>query len=164
MADLWKKYIVLGLALVSVLTMAFVAQPAGAWSRYTAASASTTIPPTPTPTPLAVELQVRELERRFDSLESLVEVQTNMYDATVRRMESNLNLLLAILAIASLAAGILGLGIARSWIKFLVEKRLRKITSQEITRLVQEEVSQLREEWEPKFTELYEEYGRLTRR
>lgn len=160
----WKTLVVLGFALVGVLAMAFVTQPAGAWSHYKEAPTPTPIPPTPTKTIFAVELQVIELERRFDHLESLVEVQSNVYDATVQRMESNLNLLLAILAVASLLAGVLGLGIARVWIRSLVEERLRDITSQEISRLVQEEVSRLREEWEPKFTELYEEYSRSMRR
>jgi hypothetical protein len=150
MTNHWKTLVVLGFALVGVLAMASVAQPAGAWSHHKEAPTPTPILPTPTPTPLTVELQVIELERRFDHLESLVEVQSNVYDATVQRMESNLNLLLAILAVASLLAGVLGLGIARVWIRSLVEERLRHITSQEISRLVQEEMSRLREEWEPK--------------
>ena len=164
MTNHWKTLVVLGFALVGVLAMAFVTQPAGAWSHYGEAPTPTSIPPPPTQTPLAVELQVIELERRFDHLGSLVEVQSNVYDATVQRMESNLNLLLAILAVASLLAAVLGFGIARVWIRSLVEKRLRDITSQEISRLVQEEVGRLREEWEPKFAELYEEYSRLMRR
>jgi hypothetical protein len=160
MTNHWKTFVVLGFALVGTLAMAFVTQPAGAWAHYQEVPTPTPIPPSPTQTPLAVELQVIELERRFDHLESLVEVQSNVYDATVQRMESNLNLLLAILAVGSLLAALLGLGIARVWIRSLVEDRLRDITSQEISRLVQEEVSQTREEWEPKFSELYEEYSR----
>lgn len=163
MTNRWKTLVELGLALVGILTMTSVAQPAGAWTHYKQVPTLTPVPPAPTPTPLAVELQVIELERRFDHLESLVQVQSNVYDATVQRMESNLNLLLAILAIASLLAAVLGLGFARIWIRSLVEERLRNTTSQEVSLLVQKEVGLLRDEWEPKFTALYEEYNRLVK-
>jgi hypothetical protein len=163
MTNHWKTLVGLGFVLVGALAMASVAQPAGAWSHYKQAPTPTPIYPTPSQTPIAVELRVIELERRVDLLESLLEVQSNVYNATVQRMESNLNLLLAILAIASLLAAILSLGFARVWIKSLVEERLRGTTSQEVSRLVQKEVDSLREEWEPKFTELYDEYSRLVK-
>jgi hypothetical protein len=163
MTNHWKTLVGLGFVLVGALAMASVAQPTGAWSCYKQAPTPTPVPPTPTQTPLSVELQVIELERRLDHLESLIQVQSNVYDATVQRMESNLNLLLAILAVASLLAAVLGLGIVRVWIRSLVEERLRNTTSQEVSRLVQKEVSFLREEWEPKFAELYEEYNRLVK-
>jgi hypothetical protein len=109
-------------------------------------------------------LKIQAIERRLDDIQTLVEVQSSANDATVSRMESNFNLLLAILAIASLLAAILGYGIVRVWIRSLVENRLKQITSQEISRLVDEEVSRLRDEWEPKFVELYEEYSRVANR
>lgn len=116
--------------------------------------------PIPTPVPVVPAPDINDLEGRLDDLQTLVEVQSSVFDATVSRMESNLNLLLTILAIASLLTAILSLGILRVWIKSLVEDQLKATTEQQVSRAVQKEVARIREEWEPKFTELYEEYRR----
>ncbi len=125
---------------------------------------STPPPSIPTPTPIDVGPRIDQLEKRLDDLGYVLEVQSNTFDATVSRMESNLNLLLMILAIASLLAAILGFGIVRVWIRSLVENRLKDLTSQEVSRATQEELDRIRKEWDPKFAELYEEYRRSMQR
>jgi predicted membrane protein len=110
------------------------------------------------PVTIELEQKVGELQRRIDDLGSLVEVQSNSFNATVSRMESNLNLLLIILAVASLLIAILGFGIVRVWIRALVERQLRDITTREASTIVKDEIKKIREEWDPKFAEIYDEY------
>jgi hypothetical protein len=171
LANRRRVFLIVGFILISFMAATLVAQPARFPVGRLDVLATTSVQPTPTPTPSIPTptpndfgLRIDQLEKRLDDLGSVVEVQSNSFDATVSRMESNLNLLLTILAIASLLAAILGFGIVRVWVRSLVENRLKDITSQEVSRVTQEELERIRKEWEPQFAELYEEYRRSMRR
>lgn len=124
---------------------------------------STPIPLTPTPSIVDLSNRIDNIERTLGGHEILVEVQSNTFNATVSRMESNLNLLLTIIGIVSILIALLGYGVVRMWIRSQVEQRIKGITSEEISRLSEDEVSRLREEWEPKFRDLYDEYQGIIR-
>jgi hypothetical protein len=167
--SLQRLFLVFGLSFPVILVMAIVPtfQPAESLPDIRNVVTPTPSRPIPTPTPTSgpteVELKIEGIERRLDDIQALVEVQSSTYDATVTRVESNFNLLLAILAIASLLTAILGFGFVRIWIRSLVEDQLKQITSREISHLIEREVHRLRDEWEPKFVELYEEYQKATK-
>jgi len=123
--------------------------------------------PTPTFTPeptqsilveTAVEQRIQLLETRVDSLETFVEIQSNSYSAAISRSESNINVMLAVMAVASVLVAILGFGVVRLWVNRLVEERITKMTSERIQAIVNDEVEKARRNWDHQFAELYEEY------
>lgn len=161
-------FVEIGIALLVVLAVTATATPTARASGSCTYQVVSPTPPhvttTPTPPiPPEVSLRLQAIERRLDDMQTLVEVQSSVNDATVSRMESNLNLLLAILAIGSLLAAVLGFAMVRIWIRSLVENQLRQITSQEVSRVANMEMCRLREEWDPKFAELYQEYRRVAK-
>lgn len=164
MSSLKPVFLFVGIALLVILVVK-ATSVAHAIGPCTYHAVSPTPPhPTTTPTiPPEFDLRVQAIEKRLDDMQMLVEVQSSVNDATVSRMESNLNLLLAILATGSLLAAVLGFAIVRIWIRSLVENQLRQITSQEVARLADAEVRRLREEWDTKFAELYQEYHRVVK-
>ena len=133
-------------------------------SRNTTSLLTTPLPPTPTPTNVELMNKMERIEAQIEGHGSLIEVQSSTFEATVSRIESNLNLLLAIIAIASVLIALVGYGVVRMWIGSQVEEQISGITSDEISRLTADELSKMRDEWEPRFQELYEEYQRLVRR
>ena len=120
--------------------------------------------PVSTPTPILFTPspnQTSEIEvtnARLQALEQQLDVQAQLFEATVARMESNTNLLLAIMAIASVLLAVMGFGVVRFWISNTVEGQLRKALSEQMQSLAEREISRLRSEWESKFLALYEEY------
>ena len=164
MAKLWRVFLVP----VAMVVLSVTARPvrlsakAVAPGVYASTPVPTAVPPTPTTS--SAELRIDALEERIDDLSTLVEVQSSTFDATAARMESNQSQLLAILGVASLVVAVLGLGIVRIWIRNLVEQRLRDVATREFSRQVQAEIDKLRDEWDPKFAELYREYQRVVQR
>ena len=73
--------------------------------------------PTTTPVPIIINEQPSILEVRIDSLENLIELQSQSYSATVSRWESNLNLILSIIGIASILIAIFGITAFKYWVK-----------------------------------------------
>jgi len=126
----------------------------------------------PTPSPEATpqldaqELltRVRVLEEQLDDAQTLLETQKSVFEATVARMESNFTLLIAIIGLAALAVGLIGVRLVRELIRQAVQSGLQTMTEESLAKAVDEEVSRLRSEFEPQFTALYEEYRRVVDR
>jgi len=129
-----------------------------------ATSTQTPESPTSTPTASVTDNRISSIETRVNSLESFVEIQSRSYDAAVSRMESNLNLLLAILAIASVVVALVGFGAVRLWITYTVQTQLKQATADEVKKVTEAELQRIRSEWEPKFAQLYEEYRKTISR
>lgn len=157
----WRALTIFGVVLFGVLI--FLPSYTETESYYQQASTPTSIPPTATQEPVSVEPRVIELERRVEYLELLAEMQSDVYEATVQRMEFYLTLISIAVALIPLLASFLSFFLFRKWVISQVEKELKEITAQEISHLIGNQVDQLRKAWEPKFVELYKEYRRLVR-
>ncbi len=118
----------------------------------------------PTNTPNPFNARVNSLEQQVESFDTLIEIQSNSFNSTISRLESNFNLILAIVAISSTVIALLGLGFARIWVRDLIEKQIQGTASDEITKISQVELERIREEWDPKFASLYEEYRNVIKR
>ena len=112
-----------------------------------------------------------DLASKIDELEStiridqrLMDAQSRAYSATVDRMESNMNMVLTVIGVASILLAVLSFGVIRYWIRSMLEERLKSLAGEELSHVAQEEAAKLRGEWEPKFEELYKEYQRLVRK
>lgn len=101
------------------------------------------------------------IQVRVDSIEQALQVQTQAFSAAISRAESNMNLLLAIIAISSVVVALLGFGIVRFWISQGVSQHVSRTTTDEVRALAEQEIHRLRSQWDPKFAELYDEYKRL---
>ena len=98
------------------------------------------------------------LQTKVDDLEYLIKSQTVSYNATISRWEANLNLILVIIGIASVFVVLLGYGFVKEFINKTVATRLKSITQDEIDKAINEEVSETRKKYDPKFASLYDEY------
>lgn len=159
--------ILLAIVMANLLAAAYVPLSALASTVRSQIQTATMVPPTPTPIQTAtpsLDFRVSDLETRCEDMTLLLETQSSAFDAAMRRAESNINLLLAILAVASVVAALAGLLVARVWIRSLVEERVKAATAEEVSRLAQEELDRLKKEWEPKFAQLYADYNRLCSR
>lgn len=114
-----------------------------------------------TPLPQSNPSDTALLQAKVESLEAALEIQTRAFNAAITRAESNMNLLLAIIAISSAVLALLGFGIVRFWISQSVDQHISKATSTEVRSLVERELARLRADWDPRFAALYEEYKRL---
>ncbi len=131
---------------------------------YSNATKTPTFTPIATPTIVTNDSQIEILEVKVQNLETNVQTQSEAYAATVTRMEANMNVLLAVMAVASLLVAFLGFGVVKIWIRQLVEERIQKALSQEVNELAQKEADRIRAEWDPKFASLYEEYRKTIAR
>lgn len=128
-------------------------------------SSNTLTPPAVATSPLIPdENRIEAIEAKLQSLEKNIQTQSEAYSATVTRMEANMNLLLAVMAVASLLVAILGFGFVKIWLRQLVEERVQKALSQEVNELAKNEIDKLRREWDPKFASLYDEYRKTISR
>jgi hypothetical protein len=160
-----KLFFVLAILLVTVLILSL--SPTFAEPIRSPTSATSTQTPeslTSTPTASVTDNRINSLEARVDSLKSFVEIQSRSYDAAVSRMESNLNLLLAILAITSVVVALVWFGSVRLWITNTVQTQLKQATAEEVKKVAEAELQRIRSEWEPKFAQLYEEYHKIISR
>jgi len=123
-------------------------------------TSSTPEPISPTPTPESGDQRFDLIETRMDALEKFVEVVSLSFNSAIARMESNINLMLGIIAVASVILAILGFGVMRLWIARLVENQVRQTASEEVERVAEAEAKRIRDEWDPKMAEIYEEYRR----
>ena len=108
----WNLFLIL-LLFMFIGILLFGEAPAPAYSKGT---------PTPVVTPVIPATvvpnssQVDVLEERIHSLEKTIQTQSEAYSTTVTRMEANMNLLLAVIAVASLLVAFLGFGVVKIWI------------------------------------------------
>lgn len=116
--------------------------------------------PSPTALPTVVDPEIAVLDARVQGLESAMQVQTAAYSAAVSRMEMNINILLGIIAVASLLAAIVGFGVVRNWIRLQVEEGLQKALTKELDEKVDKAISGMRADWESRIASLYDEYKR----
>lgn len=152
--------LILAVALVVSFMGSSVVEKASASTPLPATASVTSVPATPIP----IEIRLERLQSRVDAFDRMVEIQANSFDSTVARLESNLNLLLAFVAIVSVVIGIIGLGFVRIWIRESVDRQLSGVAQAEIEGALGGELERLRAEWEPKFNALYEEYRNLVNR
>ncbi len=151
-----RKSIISFLFLVAILFAFSHISIASAQTNIILRSSTPVVHPTITPNPF--DARLNSLELKAESFDTLIQIQSNSFNSTISRLESNFNLILAIAAISSAVIALLGLGFARIWIRDLIEKQIQDTASDEIARIAQKELERIREEWEPKFASLYEEY------
>ncbi|MCW5879222.1 MAG: hypothetical protein KIS80_10195 [Anaerolineales bacterium] len=126
--------------------------------------------PTETPVPnpellhgggvLTLELQLSQQQAEIDHLRELLDLQTSIYEATVNRMESNFNTLIAVLTVGSLVLAILGFGFLNTYLANKLNDLVQNISEEKFKLAFEQLIARYREEWDPKFTELYEEYSK----
>ena len=117
---------------------------------------------TTTPIPNVKE-QPSVLEVRIDSLENLIEIQSQSFNATVSRWESNLNLILSIIGIVSILIAIFGITAFKYWVKNQITEQYKKAVGEELNLLIKKEMDDMRKEWDPKFAALYDEYRKSSK-
>jgi hypothetical protein len=153
------KHSILALSLFLLFSTLIFITPIGISSYHNQSSTSSTPEPIKTtPTSNQADQNIQNLEARVNSLEKFIELESNSYSASVSRMESNTNVILVVMAVASIVVAILGFGVVRLWISKMVEDRVTKITSDQVQNATKAEVDRIRKEWDPKFADLYEEY------
>lgn len=127
--------------------------------------------PTPYPTNAPMNTNeynlssINDLEERVNNLEgqigiysSLIDSQSNIFNASVSRSESNINLLLALMAISSIIFGLIGLGFIKKWVENSVENYINNISEKKLSKLMEYEQLRIRNKWDPKFAKIYDEY------
>lgn len=102
--------------------------------------------------------EYKVLESRIDSIQDYVNLQSETYSSTISRWESNLNFILVILGAVGLVVALLGFGFVKDLINRSVAERLKEISQTQIEKAIEQEVLAIRNKWDPKFAELYEEY------
>src|SRR5689334_5356951 len=115
MKSSWNLFLVL-LLFLCIGTLLFVEVPAYAYSKVTPTPVVNPVTPV---TAVPNSSQVNVLEERINSLEKTIQTQSEAYSTTVTRMEANMNLLLAVIAVASLLVAFLGFGVVKIWIRQL---------------------------------------------
>lgn len=117
----------------------------------------TTLPDSvPCKIPTTEDIEI--LKIRIDGLEQSIQTQTDAYNATISRWESNLNLILVIIAVVGVLIAILSIGVIKEGVNRIVEHQLKQLTKEQIDRITETELKEIRSNYEPKFTALYEEY------
>lgn len=119
------------------------------------------IPITPTSSPTGGHLDDKYFEEKIENLESLVKIQSEAYSATISRWESNLNLILTILGIATAIFTLLGFITFKYWIKNQIIEKYKEVADNELSSLIENEADRIRKEYEPKFAKLYDEYRKI---
>jgi hypothetical protein len=154
-----SRHLTITLSLIPILTILFIIGAFGnPQSQYQSSPSSTPEPTKVTPFATETGQNLQILEARIDSLEKFVELQADSYSAAISRTESNINVILIVMSVAAILVTILGYAIVRGWISRTVEERITIITSEHIQNSVKAEVEKVRQEWDPKFAALYEEY------
>ena len=105
-----------------------------------------------------LEKRVINLEAQVGTYSSLIDTQNNVFMATTARSESNINLLLGLMAFSSLVFGLIGLGFIKIWVEKSVEKYINSISENKLSELMEKEQFRIRNQWDPKFAKIYNEY------
>lgn len=112
----------------------------------------------PTYTSIPNLLSLNEVNSKMYCLENGLEIQNYAYNSAINRWESNMNLILVIIAIATVVLAIFGFGILKFYVKKIIEDSLQKILRENVEQINEEELRKIRKEWDPKFADLYREY------
>jgi hypothetical protein len=112
----------------------------------------------------SISVDILLLNSRLESLENSQKIESNAFSAAIARSESNMNFLLAIIAISTILLAIIGLSVVKTWIAQSVNQYISKTTSNQMNLLIEKEIQKLRSDWDSKFSELYEEYKRIVKR
>lgn len=159
------KKSIISIALMVIVTIVY---PVGSKSIFNLSSATNyqiitpeIIAGTQTPIPSDNEKNDSYLETRINSLESMLKIQSETYSATISRWESNLNLIITMIGIASVLITLLGIITFRYWIKNQINEQYKKISIDELNSLVRKEIDKIREKWDQKFADLYDDYRKI---
>jgi len=106
----------------------------------------------------ALELRLAKVETRLEDQTEAGDRQGEAFDAAVDRVEIVNAALVAVIALAGLAGGIL----AVKWVRQTAQEQISTQVEKAGEKVFEAEASALRDQYEEKFADLYRRYKRLT--
>ena len=102
-------------ALLSLVPLGMIPTQFRRGEVQTAEPPTAAAPPTTAPVdnPHAASTNIEVLNEKVNGLERDLQLQTDMYSASVARMESNMNVFIGVMTVASILLAVLGFGVVR---------------------------------------------------
>lgn len=121
----------------------------------------------PTPSPVIIDLEsitepskILEREAREDP-KTLIEIQSNIFQATISRIEFYLNFLIIALTILTLILAIFSIGFSKYYLSKKIEEKINEEFGEKLKDAIDSNLSEYLEKWDSKFANLYKEANKM---